>query len=43
MVDHVLSNSRKVKMQKSSVTGLAPVNGMYPSDHAGVYSKLRIK
>ena len=43
VVDHVLSNSRKVKQVKSSVTGLTPANGYFNSDHAGVFSKLKIK
>ena len=43
-IDHVMTNTpAKVKMLASSVTGLAQVGGMYPSDHAGVFSKLRIK
>lgn len=43
-IDHVLTReSDKVKMLKSSVSGLEPVNGYWDSDHAGVYSKLRIQ
>jgi endonuclease/exonuclease/phosphatase family metal-dependent hydrolase len=43
-IDHVMTSSpSKVKLLNSSVTGLAQVGGLYPSDHAGVYSKLRIK
>jgi Endonuclease/Exonuclease/phosphatase family len=44
-VDHVMTdrNRRQVKLVNSSVTGLAQVNGLYPSDHAGVFSKLRLK
>lgn len=43
-VDHILTNQskKKVKLVNSSVTGLAPVNGIYNSDHAGVFSKLKI-
>jgi endonuclease/exonuclease/phosphatase family metal-dependent hydrolase len=41
-VDHVLTNTRKIKLVNSSVTGLAPVGGLWPSDHAGVFSTLRI-
>ena len=43
VVDHVMANYRKAKLVKSEVTGLQPVNGYYNSDHAGVYSKLKIK
>jgi hypothetical protein len=43
VVDHILSNSRKVKQVKSAVTGLTPQNGYFDSDHAGVFSKLKIK
>lgn len=44
-VDHVMTdrNRKQVKLVNSSVTGLEQVNGMYPSDHAGVFSKLRLK
>ena len=43
-IDHVLTNSpSKVKLLASSVTGLQRVDGIYPSDHAGVFSRLRIK
>jgi endonuclease/exonuclease/phosphatase family metal-dependent hydrolase len=43
-IDHVLTSSpAKVKMLGSSVTGLQRIRGMYPSDHAGVFSRLRIK
>jgi len=43
-VDHVMTNmKRKAKLLSSSVTGLAAVNGLWPSDHAGVFSKLRIR
>ncbi len=41
-IDHILSDSKKVKKLKSSVSGLAPVNGYWNSDHAGVYSLLRV-
>jgi hypothetical protein len=42
-IDHVMTDSpAKVKMLNSSVSGLAPVNGFWNSDHAGVYSLLRI-
>jgi endonuclease/exonuclease/phosphatase family metal-dependent hydrolase len=43
-IDHVLTSSpAKVKPLASSVTGLEQVDGIYPSDHAGVFSRLRIK
>ena len=44
-VDHILSNkpNKKVKLLKSSVSGLERVNGIYNSDHAGVFSKLLLK
>jgi len=43
-IDHVMTRSPKqVKLLRSSVTGRKQVNGIYPSDHAGVFSKLRIK
>ena len=35
-VDHIVTNmGKKAKLVNSSVTGLAPVNGFYDSDHAG--------
>ena len=43
-IDHILTREAdKVAMLESSVTGLKPVNGYWNSDHAGVYSKLRIQ
>jgi hypothetical protein len=41
-VDHILTNSRKVKLINSSVLGLDPVGGLWPSDHAAVFSTLRV-
>jgi len=42
-VDHVMTNSpRKVKLSKSSVTGRSPSHGFWHSDHAGLFSTLRI-
>ena len=42
-VDHVMTNmGKKVKLVNSSATGLTPVNGIYDSDHAGVFSTLKI-
>ena len=42
-VDHVLTNKGKIRFVKGFVDGRAPVNGLYPSDHAGVTSVLKIK
>jgi hypothetical protein len=43
-VDHIVSNmGKKAKLVNSSVTGLEQVNGIYSSDHAGVFSKLKLK
>jgi len=44
-VDHIMSNrpNKKVKLVSSEIVGKAMVNGLYPSDHAGVVSKLKIK
>jgi phosphoenolpyruvate-protein kinase (PTS system EI component) len=43
-IDHVLTDSpNRVKKLKSSVSGLAPVNGFWNSDHAGVYSLVKVK
>jgi hypothetical protein len=44
-VDHVMTNrsAKKVKLLDSKVTGLTPVNGFYDSDHAGLFSRLKIK
>jgi endonuclease/exonuclease/phosphatase family metal-dependent hydrolase len=43
-VDHIVTNmGKKAKLVNSSVTGLAPVNGFYDSDHAGVFSTIKLK
>ncbi len=43
-VDHVMTNmGKKVKLVNSSATGTTPVNGIYDSDHAGVFSTLKLK
>lgn len=42
-VDHVLANRKKIKFVKGFVDGRAPVNGLYPSDHAALTSVLKIK
>ena len=42
-VDHVMTNAaRKVKLISSVVTGRTPVNGFWDSDHAGLFSALRL-
>ena len=42
-VDHVLANRNKIKFVKGFVDGRAPVNGLFPSDHAALTSVLKIK
>ncbi|MDX6583520.1 MAG: hypothetical protein QOI10_2704 [Solirubrobacterales bacterium] len=44
-VDHIMTNESKrdVKLMSSAVTGLEPVNGLYDSDHAGLFSSLQLK
>jgi hypothetical protein len=43
-VDHVMTNmGKKVKLANSSATGTTQSNGIYDSDHAGVFSKLIVK
>jgi endonuclease/exonuclease/phosphatase family metal-dependent hydrolase len=42
-VDHVLANTKKIRFVKGFVDGRAPVNGLYPSDHAALTSVLKIK
>jgi endonuclease/exonuclease/phosphatase family metal-dependent hydrolase len=42
-VDHVLANKKRIRFVKGFVDGRAPVNGLYPSDHAGVTSVLKIR
>jgi len=41
-VDHVMTNDPAVTLLDSSVTGRAPVNGYWDSDHAGLFSELQI-
>jgi endonuclease/exonuclease/phosphatase family metal-dependent hydrolase len=42
-VDHVMTRDPKeVKLKSSSVTGRQPVNGFWDSDHAGLFSVLRL-
>ena len=43
-VDHVMTNmGDQVELVHSAVTGLSQVNGIYNSDHAGVYSRLKVR
>jgi endonuclease/exonuclease/phosphatase family metal-dependent hydrolase len=43
-VDHVMTGTpKKVKLLSSAVTGRQPVNGYWSSDHAGIFSKLKVK
>lgn len=41
-VDHVLTNDPRVTLLGSAVTGREPVNGYWDSDHAGLFSALRL-
>ncbi len=42
-IDHVMTNRPKaVKKLKSGVTGTKPVNGLWDSDHRGVWAKLKM-
>lgn len=42
-VDHVMTRDPdEVALKSSSVTGLLPVNGFWNSDHAGLFSALRL-
>ncbi|MBM3667616.1 MAG: hypothetical protein FJW90_09105 [Actinobacteria bacterium] len=41
-VDHILTDTKAIKRLKSSVVGLQPVNGFWPSDHAGLVSTLSV-
>lgn len=43
-IDHVMTNmGKKAKLVNSSVTGRNQLNGIYDSDHAGVFSTLKLK
>jgi len=43
-VDHVMTNDpAEIKLERSEVTGLLPVNGFWDSDHAGLFSALRFQ
>ncbi len=41
-VDHIMTRDpNEITLERSTVTGLLPVNGFWNSDHAGVFSALR--
>jgi endonuclease/exonuclease/phosphatase family metal-dependent hydrolase len=43
-VDHVMTNDPAgIRLERSEVTGLLPVNGFWDSDHAGLFSALRFQ
>jgi endonuclease/exonuclease/phosphatase family metal-dependent hydrolase len=43
-VDHIMTRDPyNVFLRQSEVTGLEPVNGFWNSDHAGVFSRLRLR
>jgi endonuclease/exonuclease/phosphatase family metal-dependent hydrolase len=43
-VDHVMTNDPAgITLERSEVTGLLPVNGFWDSDHAGLFSALRLQ
>ncbi len=43
-IDHIMTNRKnRVKKLNAAVTGRKPANGYWDSDHAGVFSKLRVK
>jgi endonuclease/exonuclease/phosphatase family metal-dependent hydrolase len=42
-VDHVMTNDSGITLERSEVTGLLPVNGLWDSDHAGLFSALRFQ
>ena len=43
-VDHIMTNQpQQVKLLRAEVTGLEPVNGFFNSDHAGLFSKLKLR
>ena len=43
-VDHVMTDTpKKVKLKSDKVVGRAQVNGLWPSDHAGIVSVLNLK
>jgi endonuclease/exonuclease/phosphatase family metal-dependent hydrolase len=42
-VDHVMTDDPDIRLADSDVTGLLPVNGFWNSDHAGLFSSLRLR
>ena len=43
VVDHIMAKpGRKIRLVSSSVVGRTTVHGLFPSDHAGVFSALRM-
>jgi hypothetical protein len=43
MVDHIMTRDPKqVKLVNSSATGRSPQNGFWDSDHAGLFSTLKL-
>lgn len=43
-VDHVMTDDPAgIRLERSEVTGLLPVNGFWDSDHAGLFSALRFQ
>jgi endonuclease/exonuclease/phosphatase family metal-dependent hydrolase len=42
VVDQIVANRKRIKRRRSGVVGRAVVGGQLPSDHAGVWSVLRI-
>jgi endonuclease/exonuclease/phosphatase family metal-dependent hydrolase len=43
VVDHIMGKpGRTIRLVSSSVVGRTKVNGLFPSDHAGVFSALRV-
>jgi endonuclease/exonuclease/phosphatase family metal-dependent hydrolase len=44
IVDHIMAKpGKKIRLVSSSVVGRTKVNGLFPSDHAGVVSRLKVK
>jgi hypothetical protein len=43
-LDHIMTSApQTVTLGDSTVTGLEMVDGRWPSDHAGVFSALRVR
>jgi endonuclease/exonuclease/phosphatase family metal-dependent hydrolase len=41
-IDHVMTDNKAIRFRRGFVTGRAPVNGLWPSDHNGVTSELTV-